>query len=77
MPGDLMGHVRLGELPRTRKWDQVVELIKSDGDAAQIAGAALDAADAGFREAANDEGCGSTGATTHAAALMLWNSVSA
>jgi len=51
-----MGHIRLSELPRTRKWNQVVELIKSGGDAAQIAGAALDAADAGFREAANDEG---------------------
>lgn len=51
-----MGHIRLGELPRTRKWDQVVELIKSDGDAAQIAAAALAAAESGFREAADDDG---------------------
>ena len=51
-----MGHLRLHELPRTRKWDQVVDLIKSDGDAAEIAAASLDAADRGFRQAAEDEG---------------------
>jgi len=51
-----MGHLRLGDLPRTRRWDQVVELIKSDGDPAQIAAAALVAAEAGLRQAANDDG---------------------
>ena len=51
-----MGHIRLGELPRTRKWDQVVELIKSDGDAAQVAAASLAAAESGFRQAADDDG---------------------
>ena len=51
-----MGHIRLGELPRTRKWNQVVALIKGDGDAAVIAAASLDAATSGFRLAANDEG---------------------
>ncbi len=34
-----MGHIRLGELPRTRKWEQVVELIKRDGDVATVAAA--------------------------------------
>lgn len=53
-----MGHIRLGELPRTRKWEQVVELIKRDGDAATIAAAALDAAEKGFQQAAEDEGLG-------------------
>ena len=53
-----MGHIRLGELPRTRKWEQVVELVKSDGDAAAVAAAALDAAEEGFKEAAEDEGLG-------------------
>lgn len=53
-----MGHIRLGELPRTRKWEQVVELIKRDGDAATVAAAALDAAESGFKQAAEDEGLG-------------------
>jgi hypothetical protein len=53
-----MGHIRLGELPRTRKWEQVVELIKRDGDAPAIAAAALDAAEKGFQKAADDEGLG-------------------
>lgn len=53
-----MGHLRLGELPRTRKWQQVVELIQHEGEAGALAAAALDAADAGFRRAAEDEGLG-------------------
>jgi hypothetical protein len=53
-----MGHLRLGQLPRTRKWNEVVELIKQNGDAAFIAAAALEAADKGFGEAAEDEGLG-------------------
>lgn len=53
-----MGHIRLGELPRTRKWGQVVELIRRDGDAPSVAAAALDAAQEGFKQAAEDEGVG-------------------
>lgn len=53
-----MGHIRLGELPRTRKWEQVVELIKHDGDTPAIAAATLDAAEKGFQKAAEDEGLG-------------------
>lgn len=53
-----MGHLRLGDLPRTRKWDQVVELVKREGDAAAVAAAALDAAEKGFKQAAEDEGLG-------------------
>jgi hypothetical protein len=53
-----MGHIRLGELPRTRRWEQVVELIKSDGSAAAVAAAALKAVEKGFQQAAEDEGVG-------------------
>ena len=53
-----MGHIRLGELPRTRRWEQVVGLIQRDGGASAVAAAALDAAQAGFESAAQDEGLG-------------------
>jgi hypothetical protein len=53
-----VGHIRLGELPRTRKWDEVVELIGADGDVASIAAATLRAAEEGFGRAAKDEGVG-------------------
>lgn len=53
-----MGHIRLGELPRTRKWGEVVDLIAAEGDAASIAAATLRAADEGFLRAAKDEGVG-------------------
>lgn len=50
-----MGHIRLGRLPRTRRWDQVVELIKSDGDTPAIASATLEAAHLGLEDAAGDD----------------------
>jgi hypothetical protein len=50
-----MGHLRLGELPRTRKWNEVVELVKSEADIDTVAAAALDAAEKGLRKAADDE----------------------
>ena len=53
-----MGHIRLGDLPRTRKWGEVVDLIAAEGDAASIAAATLRAADEGFLRAAKDEGVG-------------------
>ena len=49
-----MGHIRLGTLPQTRRWDQVVELISRDGSAAAVATAALNAAEEGFKRAADD-----------------------
>jgi hypothetical protein len=51
-----MGHVRLGELPRTRRWIQVVGLIRAGADVVQIATATLNAAEKGLRQAANDTG---------------------
>jgi hypothetical protein len=49
-----MGHIRLGNLPRTRKFQQVVELLDSEAGTPQIAAATLDAAKRGLDEAARD-----------------------
>lgn len=55
-----MGHSRIGTLPATRKWKEVVRLVANGADEAKVADAVLDAAagtfarvrdDAGFREA--------------------------
>jgi len=43
-----MGHTRLGKLPCTRKWREVVELIAAGADAAQIAEATLRVAELAF-----------------------------
>jgi hypothetical protein len=51
-----MGHIRLGELPRKRKWVQVVELIAGGASAAQIANATINAAEKGLGLAAQDSG---------------------
>lgn len=50
-----MGHIRLGDLPRTRKWGQVVELIAGGAGAAQIANATIRAAEQGLNLAAEDK----------------------
>lgn len=49
-----MGHIRLGNLPRTRKWREVVRLLGSGAGTPQIAAATLDAAKLGLEEAAGD-----------------------
>jgi len=55
-----MGHVRLGQLPKTRAWKEVVRLVVAGANVAEIASATLKAAeralqyvqkDVGFREA--------------------------
>ena len=51
-----MGHIRLGNLPRTRKWQQVVALIEGGAGTAQIAIATITAAEQGFKLAAEDKG---------------------
>ena len=38
-----MGHIRLGNLPRTRKWQEVVGLIEGGAGTAQIANATITA----------------------------------
>lgn len=49
-----MGHVRLGTLPKSRKWRQVVELLVEGAGAAEIAAASTDAAEHALRIAAKD-----------------------
>ncbi len=51
-----MGHVRLGTLPRTKKWGQVVSLIAGGADVERIAAASADAAEHGLERASQDEG---------------------
>lgn len=57
-----MGHVRLGQLPKTRPWRKVVELIASGASVAEVAKATVEASekalkfvqkDVGFREASH------------------------
>jgi hypothetical protein len=49
-----MGHIRLGRLPRTRKWQQVVALLGSAAEQAEIAAATLAASKRGLEGAAQD-----------------------
>jgi hypothetical protein len=52
----LMGHIRLGKLPRTRRWDQVVALLHHGATAPQIARATIRAAETGLHGSADDIG---------------------
>ena len=51
-----MGHLRLKDLPRSRKWREVVELLGHGAGAEQLATATIDAADRGFSIASDDPG---------------------
>ncbi len=51
-----MGHVRLGLLPRTRAWKEVIGLIAAGADAPQIANATITAAEKAFSFVMNDVG---------------------
>jgi hypothetical protein len=51
-----MGHIRLGTLPKTQKWNQVVSLITAGADVERIAAASADAAEHGLELASRDEG---------------------
>ncbi len=51
-----MGHVRLGTLPKTRAWKEVVNLIADGGDIDEIAVATMKAADKAFESIQNDPG---------------------
>lgn len=53
-----MGHIRLGRLPRTRKWDQVVSLLVAGRPAEEIAAASAAAAEAALRGAHSDAALG-------------------
>ena len=51
-----MGHIRLGMLPRTRRWMEVIELVGIGGSSAAVASATLDAAEQDLISAAEDVG---------------------
>jgi hypothetical protein len=51
-----MGHVRLGTLPKTQKWNRVVGLIAGGADVEGIAAASAEAAENGLERASQDEG---------------------
>ena len=51
-----MGHVRLGVLPRTRAWKEVVGQIAAGADVSQIANATITAAEKAFSFVMNDVG---------------------
>lgn len=59
-PGDVPvrvgGHTRLGELPCTRKWQQVVALLAGGAGAEQVANATITAAEKGLNLATEDRG---------------------
>jgi hypothetical protein len=49
-----MGHVRLGVLPRSRKWRDVVEHLRSGADVEVVSGAAAHAAEGSLKRASAD-----------------------
>src|ERR1700730_16641582 len=51
-----MGHIRLGTLPKTQKWEHVVGLIAGGADVERIAAASADAAERGLERASQDQG---------------------
>jgi hypothetical protein len=53
---DRMGHTRFGNLPRSRKWKEVIGLIAAGAGADQIANAIIRAAESGLMAAAHHTG---------------------
>jgi hypothetical protein len=51
-----MGHIRLGTLPRTRRWKEVIDLVGCGASSAAVAAATLDAVEQDLTKAANDAG---------------------
>ena len=49
-----MGHIRLGRLYKSRKWNQVIDLLESDGSASQLTGATLNATERQLRKLSFD-----------------------
>jgi hypothetical protein len=49
-----MGHIRLGRLPATKKWQQVVALLSEGASVEHIAGASAEAAETSLEHARND-----------------------
>lgn len=53
-----MGHIRLGRLPRTRRWQEVVALLGTDAPLDHIAAATAQAAESALGTAHNDPALG-------------------
>jgi hypothetical protein len=51
-----VGHIRLGALPKSRKWNHVVELIADGADVQHVAPASGDAAENSLDRASDDTG---------------------
>jgi hypothetical protein len=51
-----MGHAHLGQLPRSKDWYQVIDLIAEWGSVQEIAGATMKAAQKGLEKAISDPG---------------------
>jgi len=51
-----MGHIRLGVLPHSPKWKEVVKLLEGDGSLSDIAQASFNAALAGLKKVPSDPG---------------------
>ncbi|MGB7062822.1 MAG: hypothetical protein WBF13_10795 [Candidatus Zixiibacteriota bacterium] len=51
-----MGHIRLGNLPRSRKWRQVIALIGEGASAPDVAALTLSASERGLAGASDDAG---------------------
>ena len=49
-----MGHIRLGRLPRSKKWRDIVHLLTVASTTADIAAATLEASKAGLESARHD-----------------------
>lgn len=49
-----MGHIRLGVLPKSRKWNQVVDELRLGADIDAVAASAADAAETSLKVASND-----------------------
>lgn len=49
-----MGHLRLGDLPKSRKWNQVVDELRLGADVEAVAAAATDAAERALDAASAD-----------------------
>lgn len=49
-----MGHIRLGNLPRTRKWQQVIGMLGEGTGMPALAAATMDASQRGLQEASDD-----------------------
>src|SRR4051794_559076 len=49
-----MGHVRLGQLPKSKKWQQVVALVETGAGVEEIAAAASEAAERALRRCARE-----------------------